>query len=275
LIVAVEGVSTMYNARLARTLAAIGVVTIAGLGTAGPASAQAEAPAGNNGTIKIDDVPMDDGNENVPHPGCTFVVDFFGYDVGTRTASLVFEGQEPTGGGELLVDAFTFDVETREGGNQLDASRTVDLSEALVGIEPHPQQGWHVKLTVHVDGAQGADVKHKVFWVSECTSPVLVEAQAAAVNRAAVAAWGAAEQANIERAAVAAWGAAEQANIVRAAQQAQAVAARGQAEAPTAAAAELPRTGVMSGVLAGLAFLLIGSGWALVTWSARKRNGIA
>src|SRR5690606_18956235 len=39
---------------------------------------------------------------------------------------------------------------------------------ALAGIEPHPQQSWHVRLTVHAEGSQGADVKHKTFWVSGC-----------------------------------------------------------------------------------------------------------
>src|SRR5207249_3184052 len=41
--------------------------------------------------------------------------------------------------------------------------------EALVGhYDPQPQQGYHVKLTINTDGAQGADVKHKVFWVDGC-----------------------------------------------------------------------------------------------------------
>jgi hypothetical protein len=53
----------------------------------------------------------------------------------------------------------------------LDASETYDLTTVLQGFEPHPQQGWHVKLTVNNDGSQGADVKHKVFWVSGCETP--------------------------------------------------------------------------------------------------------
>ncbi len=32
----------------------------------------------------------------------------------------------------------------------------------------HPQQGYHVKLTIHAPGSQGADTKHKVFWVEPC-----------------------------------------------------------------------------------------------------------
>ena len=34
--------------------------------------------------------------------------------------------------------------------------------------EPHPQQGYHVKLTIHTPGSIGADTKHKVFWVEPC-----------------------------------------------------------------------------------------------------------
>jgi hypothetical protein len=41
----------------------------------------------------------------------------------------------------------------------------------LQPFEPHPQQGWHVRLTINADGSQGADVKHKVFWVSGCETP--------------------------------------------------------------------------------------------------------
>ena len=54
------------------------------------------------------------------------------------------------------------------GGSEvgLDASKTYTLD--LTGITPHPQQGFHVKLTVNAEGSQGADVKHKVFWVEGC-----------------------------------------------------------------------------------------------------------
>ena len=55
----------------------------------------------------------------------------------------------------------------REAG--LDASKTYTLD--FSGIEPHPQQGFHVKLTINADGSQGADVKHKVFWVEGCDTP--------------------------------------------------------------------------------------------------------
>ena len=52
----------------------------------GVAHANGNAPAGNNGTIKIDGVPAEDGNDNKPHPGCQFTVEFFGYDAGEYPA---------------------------------------------------------------------------------------------------------------------------------------------------------------------------------------------
>ncbi len=39
-------------------------------------------PPGNNGTIKIDGAAFDDAPNNEPHVGCTFQVDFYGFDEG-------------------------------------------------------------------------------------------------------------------------------------------------------------------------------------------------
>lgn len=57
------------------------------------------------------------------------------------------------------------------GGNDLHASKTMDLSAALAGIPPHPVQGHHVKLTVDAPGSIGNDTKSKVFWVEGCGQP--------------------------------------------------------------------------------------------------------
>jgi LPXTG-motif cell wall-anchored protein len=242
--------------RTSRFAVVTALVVALGAALAAPASAQGDAPAGNNGTIKVDDVLLDDGNENVAHPGCGFVVDFFGYDVGTRTATLTFEGQEPTAGGELRAETITFDVATRDSGNQLNESHVVDLTEALAGIAPHPKQGWHVKLTVHVDGAQGADVKHKVFWVSQCESPVLVASQAAVDFQYAAAVSAAGVQAGQDAEAAAA------------------AAAAAAAPAPVApAAAELPATGSTTSLLALIALGLLACG-AIATVTGRRLQAI-
>jgi hypothetical protein len=69
----------------------------------------------------------------------------------------------------LLTDTVFIGEDDNSGGGSeagLDASETYTLD--LTGIEPHPNQGVHVKLTINAEGSQGADVKHKVFWVTGC-----------------------------------------------------------------------------------------------------------
>jgi hypothetical protein len=140
---------------------------LTGLAWAGP------NPPGNNGTIKIDDTPFDDHPNNEPHVGCVFQVDFYGYDQGDLDATVTFEAHPPTlrdGDDQvLLTDTVFIGEDDNSGGGSeagLDASETYTLD--LIGIEPHANQGVHVKLTIHAEGSQGADVKHKVFWVTGC-----------------------------------------------------------------------------------------------------------
>ena len=134
-----------------------------------PGQASADPP-GNNGTVKIDDTPFDDAPNNEPHVGCTFQVDFYGYDEGDLDAVVTFESHPPTGPVQaLLTDTVFIGEDDNSGGGSeagLDASETYTLD--FTGIEPHPVQGFHVKLTVNAEGSQGADVKHKVFWVTGC-----------------------------------------------------------------------------------------------------------
>jgi hypothetical protein len=145
--------------------ALVGLVTmLSGLASAGP------NPPGNNGTIKIDDVPFDDHPDNEPHVGCEFQVDFYGYDEGDLFADVTFESHPPTGPVRvLLTDTVFIGEDDNSGGGSeagLDASVTYTLD--FTGIEPHPQQGFHVMLTINAEGSQGADVKHKVFWSTGC-----------------------------------------------------------------------------------------------------------
>jgi hypothetical protein len=161
----------MHIARLASRIG--GAVALAGclaLGGLMAPSAFAQNPPGNNGTIKIDDVEFDDDPNNEPHVACTFQVDFYGYDQGDLFADLTFRAHPPTGNGEILdTDRLFIGEDDNSGGGSeagLDASETYTLDFA--GFEPHPQQGFHVKLTINAEGSQGADVKHKVFWVEPC-----------------------------------------------------------------------------------------------------------
>jgi hypothetical protein len=129
-------------------------------------------PPGNNGTVKMDGIQLDNAPNNEPHIGCYFEVDFYGYDEGDleATASLVLH--PPTGGtGLALVRTVDIGEDAAGGGTDHDASilfQTSDLRPWIVANgspTPHPIQGFHVKLTVNAEGSDGADVKHKVFWI--------------------------------------------------------------------------------------------------------------
>jgi hypothetical protein len=133
----------------------------------------ASNPPGNNGTVKIDARPFDAAPDNEPHVGCTLQVDFYGYDEGDLEAQVSFEAHTPTlrpdGGQVLLTDSVFIGEDDNSGGGSeagLDARRTYRLD--LAGMTPHPVQGFLVKLTINADGSQGADTKHKVFWVTGC-----------------------------------------------------------------------------------------------------------
>jgi|GEM_PF-1356606 len=142
----------------------------AGLAYASNANANNNKPAGNNGTIKIDGTDIDQLHDNDPHVACTFSVNWFGFDEGTRNTTVTFDAQEPTSKDQLLTQDSTF---TGSGaGNTLDFSNSYDLTSALSGYTPQPQQGYHVKLTVTTDGSQGNDTKSKVFWVGPCATTV-------------------------------------------------------------------------------------------------------
>jgi hypothetical protein len=161
--------SKLLGAVLAVCVAAL-LTSLSGLAWAGP------NPPGNNGTIKIDGTPFDDAPDNQPHVGCVFQVDFYGYDEGDLFADVTFEAHPPTqrAGDDqvLLTDRVFIGEDDNSGGGSeagLDASETYTLD--FTGIEPHPNQGFHVKLTVNAEGSKGADVKHKVFWVTGCETP--------------------------------------------------------------------------------------------------------
>ena len=128
-------------------------------------------PPGNNGTVKVDGVVFDDAPDNQPHVGCTFQIDFYGFDAGNLNAAVSFAVHPPTGNDIVIkTDTVPIGEDAAGGGTDLDAQRTYNLATALAGFTPQPNQGFHIKLTVHADGAQGNDTKYKVFWVNGCGS---------------------------------------------------------------------------------------------------------
>src|SRR5438270_11895725 len=113
--------------RLAVVAAAVALVGLAAPVSFAKPSGNAPAkgnPKGNNGTVKIDGVAFDDAPNNEPHVGCSFQVDFYGYDQGDLHATVTFEGQAPTGGGTLLTDTIAIGQDAAGGGTDLDAPRT-------------------------------------------------------------------------------------------------------------------------------------------------------
>jgi hypothetical protein len=130
-------------------------------------------PPGNNGTVKIHALPGDTGHHNVPHPGCSFVVDFWGFDAG-QTLTVAFTGQAPTGAGTplSLSGSGTSITSTDDagGGNDFDGELVYRPTAAELAVLGAPgPQGYHVKLDVST-GAPGGH-KYKVFWISPCTPP--------------------------------------------------------------------------------------------------------
>ncbi|MFE6511673.1 hypothetical protein ACFVDI_00665 [Nocardioides sp. NPDC057767] len=155
-----------------RAGAVVAGVALAGLAGA-PAFATGDDPAGNNGTVKviqhgnIDDVP-----ENQPHVGCKLEIEWYGFDEGEEIVSEIsFELHSPTDDGELTVDGPS---EVFVGA---DAASGAGTDDGLDGREvytltatgvPHPEQGFHAKVTIHTPGSIGNDTKTKVFWFQNC-----------------------------------------------------------------------------------------------------------
>jgi hypothetical protein len=127
-------------------------------------------PPGNNVTVKVDGMPFNGSQANEPHVGCAFAIDFFGSDQGDLTGTATFELQPPTGNGVLLVDSTFIGGDPAGGGTDLDATLFEDLSGPIAdsGAIAHPNQGFHISLTVEAQGSIGAMTKHKTFWVTDC-----------------------------------------------------------------------------------------------------------
>ena len=144
-----------------------------GKGPKADAKADKSDPPGNNGTVKIAPVGEDDGTpDNNPHPGCTFQIEWYGFDEGADIWSTVhFQMQAPTSdvglSGTEPERVFVGEDPATGAGTETGHDATQVYTLAFAG-EPHPQQGYHVKLTVHTPYSKGADTKHKVFWVEPC-----------------------------------------------------------------------------------------------------------
>ena len=106
---------------------------------------------------------------------CYFWLKFYNFDAGQQ-ADITFAAHPPTGGKARS--------STRRRAHQLttrpaavtdeDEIIAYNLTDYVSGLNPHPQHGYHIKLTTTIKDAQGnqvpGGVKHKVFWI-KCTPP--------------------------------------------------------------------------------------------------------
>jgi hypothetical protein len=155
-------------------LTATAVTLVAGLSLLGNAAFAASNPPGNNGTVKIHNLPLDSRPHNQPHVGCPFTVAFFGFDTGDL-AQVLFTAWAPTGKGKtLLTDTVFIGADDNSGGGSqagFDGEKTYTLD--FGGIVAHPQQGFHVKLKVSVTSPGSKTPKfnkYKVFWAQPCAT---------------------------------------------------------------------------------------------------------
>jgi len=171
----------VHRHRALRSLAATSALTVTAVAgvagiTAGAAADPGQGkgnPPGNNGTVKI--APhgeMDGIPQNTPHVGCEFQVEWYGYDEGDDIISNVaFAMHAPTKDVGLGVEG---PEEVFVGGDPATGAGTetgqdgVEVYTLSFEGEPHPQQGYHVKLTVTTPYSHGNDTKTKVFWVEGC-----------------------------------------------------------------------------------------------------------
>lgn len=148
--------------------------------TSGTATAKAGSgdpkthPPGNNGTVKIDGMPWDNAPNNEPHPGCSLQIDFYNYEEGDLWAHGTLELWSPTLPSSGSAVMYTYDEfvggDPNGGGTDWDGSVTYlhayERAQAM-GATPNKNQGYHVRLTVHVPaGSIGADTKYKMLWLN-------------------------------------------------------------------------------------------------------------
>ena len=148
---------------------ALPAIAILALAIAAPASAA--NPPGNNGTVKVDSQVFDTFPDNQPHTGCVFQVDFYGFDAGSLYATATFAVMTSCEDIVVKTDTVFIGEDTNAGGGSvtgLDQEKTYDLNNDLYAYDANPNQGVHVRLTVHADGATNADTKSKTFWAKGC-----------------------------------------------------------------------------------------------------------
>ena len=99
---------------------------------------------GNNGTVKMDGNPIDDGPNNEPHLGCTFDIDWYGFDAGSwsvlgSTADAVSKLQTAAQAAGVAAAAFLFARSRRTPADLAAAAATTIAVAAVAGKVLSPQ----------------------------------------------------------------------------------------------------------------------------------------
>ncbi|MGY2702314.1 hypothetical protein [Nocardioides sp. HB32] len=124
----------------------------------------ANAAGGNKGSLKVSEVGGAADESNDPHVGCTFDLQWYGFQ--RSSATVTFASQAPTKSAVITKVAGPDAVElgAAASGSTMNTTRTYTLR--FTGADPQANQGYHVKVTTRAAGANGAETKYKVFWVS-------------------------------------------------------------------------------------------------------------
>ena len=132
-----------------------------------PASATKDGDSGsdNKGDIKISTEGGPADNNNEPHVGCRFDIQWYGFERSTSTVSFEPQGNWP---GLVITKVAGPDsvdlIVPQQAGSDLNTIQTYEL--AFTGADPQAQ-GYHVKVTADTrrpDDKKG-DGKTKVIWV--------------------------------------------------------------------------------------------------------------
>lgn len=154
--------------------------SVALLPFAGANIAQADPP-GNNGHIQLCETGTDFKDcsdalpQNDPFLGCSFDLQFFNYDEGDLSASYTVTSWAPTGNNsDVVASADDIAIGGSPADGSLDAQVVVSPDFTNADVTPQhfpagpgrPEGDYaHVKVDIHADGSQGADVKHHTVWV--------------------------------------------------------------------------------------------------------------
>jgi hypothetical protein len=234
-------------------------------------------PPGNNGTVFIHDVAGDSSPHNAPHVPCTFYADFFGFDL-DQQVTVSFAGQAPTGMGTPLLGSWTGTVSDDDaGGAGQDFDLELPFSADTLGVtslgDPHPQQGYHVKMTVQTNEPGGK--KSKVFWIAPCAGTTA--ALGTTVAGEDVATGGTATGTTIDETSgsLVEGGSVSGADVAMANRPQTVVIGEHFTRSPageSAAAASLPFTGAEIGSLLAMGAAAVGGGVALAVAGRRRRT---